>query len=138
MIQLILLYGLLFGSDKISDNEIPGTYVRRVQKHSNVRQFGRSLTLNCDSTVVARFWGDMENETVRGRWTIKEDTLRVLIDEPVGHWRAINLFLVQKKKLFNIVTDINGQKIRDEKVLEIMHKESKKYAYDRTKKQDCE
>ena len=137
MIQLILLYGLLFGADKTSDNEIPGTYVRRIQKHSDVRQFGRSLTLNCDSTVVARFWGDMENETVKGQWTIKGDTLRVLIDEPLGHWRKTNLFLVQKKKLLNIVTDINGEKIRDEKVLKIMYKESMKYAYDRTDKQDC-
>ena len=137
MIQLILLFGLLLG-DKTTDKEIPGTYVRRIQKHSDVRQFGRTLTLNCDSTVIATFQGDMMNEKVKGRWTMKGDTLIVNIDEPLGHWHKKNLFLVQKKKLLNIVTEINGEKIRDKRILDAMYKDSKKYAYDRTKKEDCE
>ncbi len=138
MIQLILLFGLLFGHDKTSNNEIPGTYVRRIQKNSDVRQFGRTLTLNCDSSVIATFQGDMMNEKVNGHWKLNGDTLVVSIDEPLGHWSKKNLFLIQKKKLLNIVTDINGEKIRDKRILEAMYNDSKKYAYDRTKKQDCE
>lgn len=138
MSLLIVLFGLLLGTDQISDNEIAGTYVRRTQKHSDVRQFGRTLTLNCNSTVIATFQGDMINEKVKGSWKLNGDTLVVIIDEPLGHWRKENLFLIKKKKLLNIVTEINGEKIRDRRVLEAMYRDSKKYAYDRTKKQECQ
>ena len=84
MIQLILLFGLLLGTDNCG-HDIPGTYVRRIQKHSDVRQFGRTLTLNCDSTVIATFQGDMMNEKVKGHWRLKGDTVVVTIDEPLGH-----------------------------------------------------
>ena len=139
MIRLILLFGVLFGTDKALENDIPGTYVRKIHRNSHVRQFGRTLTLNCDSTVTATFQGDMMNEKVNGRWTMNYDTLKVIIDEPSGHWRKVNLFLVRRRRLIMIVTDINGEKkSRDKRVLEILYKESKKYAYDRKKKQKCE
>ena len=78
------------------------------------------------------------NEMVKGRWTMNGDTLIVIIDEPLGHWRKENLFLVRKKKLLNIVTEINGEKIRDKRLLDAINKDSRKYAYDRTKKQICD
>jgi hypothetical protein len=137
MIQLILLYGLLLGTDN-QDHGIPGTYVRRIQKHSGVRQFGRTLTLNCDSTVTATFQGDMMNEKVKGHWKSKSDTVVVTIDEPLGHWNKENLFVIHKKRLILVVTEIKGEKIRDELLKEALFKDSKKYAYDKTKKQDCE
>ncbi|SRR5260221_12825869 len=138
MIQLILVFGLYFGTDKTPDSDIHGTYVRRIQRNSDVRQFGRRLTLNCDSTVIATFQGDMMNEIVKGRWTMNGDTLKVMIDEPLGHWKKENLFLIHKKRLINIVTEINGEKIRDKRLQEALYKDSKKYAYDKTKKQTCE
>ena len=138
MIQIVLIFGLIFGTDGTPDNDIPGTYVRRIQKHSDIRQFGRTLIINCDSTVIAKFQGDMMNEMVKGRWTMNGDTLIVIIDEPLGHWRKENLFLVRKKKLLNIVTEINGEKIRDKRLLDAINKDSRKYAYDRTKKQICD
>ena len=138
MTQLILLYGLLFGTDQILDNEIPGTYVRRIQKNSNVRQFGRTLTLNCDSTAIATFQGDMMDEKVKGHWRLNGDTLVVTIDEPRGHWNKQNLFVVQKKRLINVVTEINGKELKDPLLKEALFKDSKKYAYHRTKRQDCE
>jgi hypothetical protein len=136
MIQLILLFGLLLGTD--NDHDIPGTYVRRIQKHSDVRQFGRTLTLNCDSTVIATFQGDMMNEKVKGHWKLRSDTVVVTIDEPLGHWKKENLFVIHKKRLILVVTEIKGEKIRDELLKEALFKDSKKYAYDKTKKQDCE
>ena len=138
MIQLILLYVLLFGAGQALDNEIPGTYVRRIQNNSDVRQFGRTLTLNCDSTVIATFQGDMMNEKLKGHWRLNGDTLVVTIDEPLGHWNKENLFVVQKKRLINVVTEINGKKIKNQLLKEALFKDSKKYAYDRTKRQDCE
>lgn len=142
MIQLILLYGLLFGTGT-SDKEIPGTYVRRIQRNSDVRQFGRTLTLNCDSTVVATFQGDMMNEKETGHWSIEGDTLKVTIDSvdrerPFGHWNKVNLFLIKNNKLINIVTELKGQKITDKRLQDALYKESKKYAYDKTKKQNCD
>jgi hypothetical protein len=138
MIQIVLIFGLIFGTDETPYNDIPGTYVRRIQKHSDIRQFGRTLIINCDSTVIAKFQGDMMNEMVKGRWTMNGDTLIVIINEPLGHWRKENLFLVRKKKLLNIVTEINGEKIRDKQLLDAINKSSRKYAYDRTKKQICD
>ncbi|MFO0330497.1 MAG: hypothetical protein ACK514_04040, partial [Bacteroidota bacterium] len=126
MIQIVLIFGLIFGTDETPYNDIPGTYVRRIQKHSDIRQFGRTLIINCDSTVIAKFQGDMMNEMVKGRWTMNGDTLIVIINEPLGHWRKENLFLVRKKKLLNIVTEINGEKIRDKQLLDAINKSSRK------------
>jgi hypothetical protein len=137
MIQLILLFGLLLGTGN-PDSGIPGTYVRRIQRHSDVRQFGRTLTLNCDSTVIATFQGDMMNEKVKGHWRLKEDTVVVTIDEPLGHWNKENLFVIHKRRLILVVTEIKGEKIQDELLKEALFKDSKKYAYDKTKKQECE
>lgn len=137
MIQLILLFGLLLGTDN-QDHDIPGTYVRRIHKHSDVRQFGRTLTLNCDYTVAATFQGDMMNEKVKGKWRLKGDTVVVTIDEPLGHWNKENLFVIHKRQLKLIVTEIKAEKITDERLKEALFKDSKKYAYDKTKKQDCE
>lgn len=134
MILLIFLFGLFFGIERTLEGDIPGTYVRRIQKHSDLRQFGRTLTLNCDSTALATFQGDMMNETVKGSWTKNGDTVIVSIDEPLGHWNKENLFLVQNKKLIYVVTEINGEKISNKQLLNSIHKENKKYAYKRSKK----
>ena len=136
MIELILLFGLLFGTDNYA-NHIPGTYVRRIQKHSDVQQFGRTLTLNCDSTAIATFQGDMINEKVNGHWRLKRDTVVVTIDEPLGHWNKENVFVLHKTQLIPVVTQINGERIHDERLKKALFKDSRKYAYDKTKKQDC-
>ena len=143
MIQLILLFGLLFGQTRPSDTDIPGTYVRRIDRHSDVRQFGRTLTLNCDSTVIATFQGDMMNEKETGHWSVNGDTLKVTIDSvgrerPFGHWNKVNLFLIKNRKLINIVTEFKGEKVTDKRLQEALYNDSKKYAYDRTKKQNCD
>ena len=78
------------------------------------------------------------NEKLKGHWRLNGDTLVVTIDEPLGHWNRENLFVVQKKRLIHLVTEINGKKIKDQLLKEALFKDSKKYAYDRTKKQDCE
>ncbi len=65
------------------------------------------------------------------------DTLILSIDEPLGHWNKENLFLVQKKKLINIVTEMNGEKISNKLLLDAINKENKKYAYDWLKEADC-
>jgi hypothetical protein len=138
MISLLLTLSLLLTEVKGIDKDISGTYVRRVQRNSNIRQFGRTITLNCDSTVIATFQGDMMNEKVTGSWTTKGDTIKVTINEPVGHWHKENYFLFRKRKLLHLVTEINGERIIDKRIQEALFKESKKYAYDRTKKQDCQ
>lgn len=143
MFLLIILYGSLSGTEKTSTIDIPGTYVRRIQRHSGIRQFGRTLTLNCDSTVIATFQGDMMNEKEKGHWYVNGDTLIVIIDSvgrgrPFGHWNKINLFLIKNRKLINIVTELKGEKITDKRLQEALFKDSKKYAYDRTKKQNCD
>jgi len=137
MIQLILLFRLLIGADN-RDHDIPGTYVRRIQKHSDVRQFGRTLTLNCDLTVIATFQGDMMNEKVKGHWRMNGDTVVVTIDEPLGHWNKENLFVIYKRRLILVVTELKGEKIKDELLKKALFNDSKKYAYDKTKKQECE
>jgi hypothetical protein len=138
MIELILFFGLLLGIDKDSDNDITGTYVRKIQRNSDVRQFGRTLTLNCDSTVIATFQGDMMNERVKGHWKLNSDTVIVTIDEPLGHWNKKNLFVLYKKRLILVVTEINGKKIVDELLKQALFKDSKKYAYDKSKEQTCD
>jgi hypothetical protein len=138
MIELILFFGLLLGIDKDSDNDITGTYVRKIQRNSDVRQFGRTLTLNCDSTVIATFQGDMMNERVKGHWKLNSETVIVTIDEPLGHWNKKNLFVLYKKRLILVVTEINGKKIVDELLKQALFKDSKKYAYDKSKEQTCD
>ena len=126
-----------------SDTEMPGTYVRRIQRNSDVRQFGRTLTLNYASTVVATFQGDMMNEKKTGHWTVKGDTLKVTIDSvgrerAFGHWNKVNFFLIKNKKLINIVTELKGEKITDKRLQDALYKNSKKYAYNKTKKHNCD
>ena len=138
MKELIIFFGLLLGTDKDSDNGIPGTYVRRIQRNSDVRQFGRTLTLNCDSSVIATFQGDMMNEKVKGHWKLNSDTVIVTIDEPLGHWNKENLFVLHKKQLILVVTEIDGKKIVDKLLKQALFRDSKKYAYDKTKEQTCD
>ena len=40
-------------------------------------------------------------------------------------------------RLILVVTEIKGEKIQDELLKEALFKDSKKYAYDKTKKQGC-
>ncbi len=85
----------------------------------------------------------MMNEKETGHWTVNGDTLKVTIDSvgrerPFGHWNKENLFLIQNKKLINIVTELKGEKITDKRLQDALYKDSKKYAYDRTKKQKCD
>lgn len=144
MIRLLVIFGLLFGQqEKTSADDIAGTYVRRVQRHSNIRQFGRTLVLNCDSTVEASFQGDMMNERVKGRWVVRGDTLKVTIDStysvrPYGHWNKENCFLIKKNKLILLITELNGKRIEDEKLQEALYKQSKSYAFRMTKKAGCD
>jgi hypothetical protein len=69
---------------------------------------------------------------------IDGDTVFVTIDEPLGHWNKENAFVLYKKRLILIVTELNGKKIEDKLLKDALFRDSKKYAYDRTKKQDCE
>ena len=92
MVHLIFYFGLLFRIGSILDSNITGTYSRRIQRNSDIRQFGSTITLNCDCTVIATFRGDMMNEKVKGYWSIKEDILKVVLEEPLGHWPKENLF----------------------------------------------
>lgn len=78
------------------------------------------------------------NEKVKGHWKLNGDTVIVTIDEPLGHWNRENVFVLYKKRLILIVTELNGQKIEDKLLKDALFRDSKKYAYDRTKKLDCE
>ena len=49
-----------------------------------------------------------------------------------------NLFIIHKRRLILVVTEIKGEKMQDEFLKEALFKNSKKYAYDKTKRQECQ
>jgi hypothetical protein len=42
--------------------------------------FGETLKLNCDSTAILNFRGDMMNDNSYGRWKVENKTLVVIFD----------------------------------------------------------
>jgi hypothetical protein len=42
--------------------------------------FGQTLSLNCDSSVVMNFRGDLMNDNSFGRWSVRDETLTLSFD----------------------------------------------------------
>jgi hypothetical protein len=85
----------------------------------------------------------MMNEKIKGRWLIHGDTLKVILDStyrerPYGHWNKENLFLVRKNKLIGVVKQFKLEGIEDKKLQKALYKQSKRYAFSKTRKMKCD
>jgi len=128
---ILLCFLVCFSNNSTLPKEIAGKYVIKIYHSSDVGPFGRTLTLNCDSTVIATFSGDLINEIITGHWILYFDTLTINFDSsgierPYGHWNKTMKFQVDKKQLLLLNMEINGEKITDKKLLKEINQINKK------------
>jgi hypothetical protein len=67
--------------------------------------FGQILTINCDSTVILNFAGDLMNDNSYGKWTTFNDTLIITFDtinHPNCRFKNRIDLLIQGHRLYNI------------------------------------
>ena len=88
-----------------SNKIVPGIYGTNYASYGMV---GKTLTLNCDSSMILRFSGDFVNDYYYGKWTTSKDTLFFVFDtinnpNNIGHQNL----LVRGKKLKDIPIPFN-------------------------------
>jgi hypothetical protein len=78
-----------------------GEYVTNFPSYG---MFGQTLKLNCDSTAVFNFRGDLMNDNSYGRWTIMQNTLTVFFDttKPNARYKDTISFKIKGQKLYRI------------------------------------
>jgi hypothetical protein len=67
--------------------------------------FGKTLTLNCDSSTVLNFRGDLMNDTSRGVWTLRGKFLIVIFDSiahPSQRYKTPLNFKIKRSRLYPI------------------------------------
>lgn len=67
--------------------------------------FNKTLTLNCDSTVILNFAGDLINDNSYGKWITNGETLIIAFDtinHPNSRYRNNLEFNIKGRKLYNI------------------------------------
>jgi hypothetical protein len=67
--------------------------------------FGKTLTLNCDSSTIINFKGDLMNDTSKGVWTLRGKLLTVIFDSiahPSQRYKAPLNFKIKKGRLYPI------------------------------------
>lgn len=81
---------------------IPGKYQTNFATYG---MFGKTLTINCDSTVIMNFAGNLMNDKSYGKWTIDNDTLLIAFDTinySTSRYKNDLNFRVKGKRLYNI------------------------------------
>ena len=64
--------------------------------------FSKVLTINCDSTFVFNFRGDLMNDNSYGKWLVNGDTLILKFDTinyPKSRYSGIAKYLIKNNKL---------------------------------------
>jgi hypothetical protein len=67
--------------------------------------FGKTLTLNCDSSSALNFRGDLMNDTSRGVWTLRGTSLTVIFDSithPTQRYKTPLNFKIKRSRLYPI------------------------------------
>ena len=66
--------------------------------------FGQTLKLNCDSTAIFNFRGDLLNDNSFGRWTIQNKTLTIIFDtsKPNARYKDTLSFKIKRQRLYRI------------------------------------
>lgn len=93
----ILILGVLFVSCKTKN--VIGKYRTNFGTYG---MFGKTLTLNCDSTFVLNFSGDLMNDNSFGNWKIVSDTLILTFDSvnyPKSRYKGVSHCLIKRNKL---------------------------------------
>lgn len=101
--QLFLLTVFLLFNLSCSHTLTPGTYRTNVSTYG---MFGKKLTLNCDSTVVLNFSGDLLNDNSYGNWFANSDTLKIKFDTinyPNSRYKEDLEFIIKRKKLYYLL-----------------------------------
>ena len=78
-----------------------GEYVTNFPSYG---MFGQTLKLNCDSTAVFNFRGDLMNDNSYGRWTIMQNTLTIFFDtsKPNARYKDTIRFKIKGQRLYRI------------------------------------
>jgi len=85
-----------------SNKLIPGEYHTNFPTYG---MFGKTLTLDCDSSAIMNFQGDLMNDNSYGQWKTIEDTLVITFDTlnyPTSRYKNNLSLLIKGKKLLNV------------------------------------
>lgn len=102
ILKIILILSIILSIAGCSNKLIPGTYTTNFNTYG---RFSKTLTLNCDSSVIMNFQGDMMNDNSYGNWRTSNDTLFISFDTtnyPDGRYKNDLTFIFKGQKLFSI------------------------------------
>jgi hypothetical protein len=95
-IPILILY--IFTSS-CSTKKVAGKYQTNFAAYG---MFQKILTINCDSTFVLNFNGDLMNDNSYGKWNIKNDSLILNFDSinyPKSRYSGISYYSIKRNKL---------------------------------------
>jgi hypothetical protein len=101
-LNLIFVLAVFLTPISCSKHIITGEYRTNFATYG---MFGKTLTLNCDSSVIMNYAGDLINDNSYGNWEINEDTLILRFDTinyPNSRFRNDLFFVIKGNKLNNI------------------------------------
>jgi hypothetical protein len=93
---------ILFGFKAFGQKNISGEYKTNVSAYG---MFEKILVLNCDSTAVLNFRGDLMNDNSYGRWRINKKILTLIFDTVQSvnsRYKGLLCFAVRNKNLYEL------------------------------------
>lgn len=145
MIWTTLIVSLLIAVVPGGKTDVVGTYSISKKGANNTSWSTTTLELNCDSTVSIdlRTHGGLTRWD--GIWRTHNDTLTINLKpiitedgkEFLGSWENVNRFLIGKSNLTPIVTKINGEEIKDDKLLKDLNRNLKEEKYKKIRNKSC-
>ena len=83
----------------MTNKNITGEYTTNFATYG---MFGKTLKLNCDSTAILNFAGDLMNDNSSGKWIIRDNILEVSLDTSFKQrYSGLYKFRIRNKRLFD-------------------------------------
>ena len=97
----LTFFTMLFFTTAFGQKNFCGEYVTNFPVYG---MFGQTLKLNCDSTAVFNFRGDLLNDNSFGRWTIQDKILTIIFDtsKPNARYKDTISFKIKGQRLYRI------------------------------------
>ena len=102
MTRLVLtIFATTFLTTVFGQKNYCGEYVTNFPAYG---MFGEALKLNCDSSAILNFRGDLLKDNSYGRWTIQNNILTIFFDtsKPNARYKDTINFKIKCKRLYRI------------------------------------